>query len=137
MTACNRSILKEIKVVASLSGVQVDNALTFENNSLQFRGALVRDTDVWGNFALTFGTSLDKIRQFTVRSSFQTHLEYGNGVNSNSLTLNSSGVTLNDTFPGARGLQGGADFSPNYNDLSFIQKIYTDTHLLGKPVSPK
>jgi hypothetical protein len=132
---CGGDIIKQIKSIASFGDVIVNNALTFENNLLQFGGPLVKDTNVTGNFALSFGTSGSKIRQFNVNTINQVLLEYNNGAGLSNITLNSSGITVTNTLASAKGIQGASDFSANYDNLSFIQKIYADTKIVGKGVN--
>jgi hypothetical protein len=134
MTCCSNQILKKIKVVASLGDATINNALTYENGVLQFRGALVQNTEVWGNYTLNFGTTASKLNQFNVQAG-SVSLESNNGSVENSIRLTSTGAVLTSTTANSKGLEGAIDFSANYTLLSFIQRGYADTKIVSRSIS--
>lgn len=132
---CESQILKEIKVVASLGDVIINNALTFENGVLQFRGSLVRDTDITGLHVLNLGIESDKISALNVNASNSINIKYNGGVINSSIELNSSGILVTDNTNNPKGLTGSADYSANYINNSYVQKVYVDTRIVSKQIS--
>lgn len=136
MTCSNSQILKLIKVVGSLGDTTINNALTYENGVLQFRGPLIRDTEVSGNYYLHFGTTASRLTQLVGRATSQISFEVFNGVVSTSLQFTTTGIVLGNSAVNAKGLQGLQDYSANYDNLSFTQRGYVDARIVGKPITP-
>jgi hypothetical protein len=127
------------------------NALTKVGNTITFEGALIKNTNVTGNFDLYFGTNGDKLSVFASRA---VNVDIrGNSTNRLTLTSNSSflygGSTesyfsindigrllVGDLTASPRGLTGVADYSANVTDLDYVQKVYADNRLASRNLDP-
>lgn len=133
-TICGPQV-KEIKIVASLQDISVNNALTLSNGLLQLGGALVKNTDITGTFNINIGTSSNRLIQINTRATNQILSEFNNGLVSNSIKLDSSGILITDNTTNPKGLVGNADYKANYTANSYTQKIYTDSRIVGRAIS--
>lgn len=115
---------------------------------------LDRHTDIIGagTFNLNLGTTASKLLNFGLNVGTKAELIAGtaklvlNGTNPvellggaalSSFVINAGGgliITDNQGGANRRGLRGGDDYSGNVLDNDYIQKIYTDNRLAGKPV---
>jgi len=130
------SVIQEIKVLASASSLQFNNGLTFTvPNLVQLGGPLLQDTVLNGNFNLTLGQSSNRLTSLSINTNTSIGLNFNNGTVGNSLTLSSTGVLLTDTTSSPKGLVGNADYSVNYTNLTYTQKVYVDNRIGGKAVS--
>lgn len=130
-----RTVISKVKVTGGLDNTVIQNALTFTPGLLEWGGSLIHNTDVTGNYAINFGTSSSSIREFNVKASNNLNFEYNNGSNLASIKFDSSGIFLTDNTITPKGISGASDYSINYTPFSFVQKIYVDTHLVGKNLS--
>lgn len=133
-TTCG-PLIKEVKYVASLQGVNVNNALTLENGILQWGGPLVENTIVSGPYSITLGTDLSRLTEFNVKASSKVLLEYSTGLTSAKIEITNDGIIVSDTLAPSKGITGAQDYQNNYTDKSYTQKLYVDTSIAGKKLS--
>lgn len=129
---CGNTIIQQIKVVGSIGDITVNNGLTLTGSIIQWGGPLLHDTDITGARVVNLGTNGSRLTQGNIYASNQILLNYLTGGLGVSLSLTSSGATLTDTLASPKGLIGAADYSANYTNNTYIQKIYGDTHLGSK-----
>lgn len=135
MSCCEQTVIQKVKVIATGSDFVINNGLNLNSNTIQLGGPLVSNTDISGNYTLNLGTIGSRLSQLNLRTTGQLLLDYNDGTNNITLALTSSGVAINDASVTTQGIYGNADFSTRYTSLSYVQKTYTDSHLIGKPVS--
>lgn len=133
---CDNTIIQQVKVVVGIGNLLVQNGLTLGGSTLEWGGSpLLHNTDITGAFILNLGTGASRLTQGNIKASNQVLLDYNSGVVGASLLLASTGFTLTDTTVNPKGLVGASDYSANYTNNTYIQKLYSDTHLGGKSVS--
>jgi hypothetical protein len=135
MTCCSRSIVKEIKIIGKIENVAARNGVNYTDGFLEFGGPLIHDTVVNGNYKLSFGNFGSSINYFSVSSSTTVYLEASNGISGSFINIDNNVILLGSSSPTSKGLQGLHDYSPNYTALTYVQKIYTDSRIVGFPVS--
>lgn len=137
MTICDgkQNILKTVKSVISIQGTNLGGGLGLSGNTIVLGGAITNNIVFTGGYEFNFGTHANKITKFETHVSNTVIIEYCGGGNQVSLTLNSSGVLLTNDLSGAKGLVGASDFSANYDNNTYIQKIYTDNRIAGRQLS--
>lgn len=135
-------------------GITADNGVTKTGSNIQWGGPLVQNTDITGAFTVNVGTNADKITNFNVRASALVDVR-GQG-NSQLVTLGTGSIQLiggtvssyfivnddgapivrdNQAGVDQRGLRGLVDYSANVTSTDYVQKSYTDSHLVGKAIS--
>jgi hypothetical protein len=131
---CSRKIISEIKVIAKIQGIQANNALTLDplTGVLQFGGPLIHDTVVNGNYNLSFGSFGNNIKYFSVSSGTTVYLEANNGSVGSFVNIDNNVILVGSSAPASRGLHGLHNYSANYQDFTYVQKVYTDNHIVGK-----
>lgn len=133
---CDNTVIQQVKVVVGIGNLLIQNGLTLSGNTLEWGGSpLLHNTDITGAFILNLGTNASRLTQGNIRANNQVLLDYNSGVVNASLLLASTGITLTDTTVSPKGLVGASDYSTNYTDNTYIQKIYGDTHLGTKLLS--
>lgn len=136
------------------AGITADNGITKTSGNIQWGGPLLQNTNITGAFAVNIGLNGDQITNFQVRASALVDIKgQGNtqlitsstnslqliaGTVSSYLIINDDGAPIiRDNQAGAsqRGLRGYHDYSANINSFDYTQKVYTDSHLVGKNIS--
>jgi len=132
---CGQTILEKVKLVASLEDITVNNALTLLNSYLQFGGPLVQNTEVTEAYKLSFGIIGNRLKEFNANVNQKVELSFSDEIISANLLINNNGFLLNDSTTTPKGLVGAADYSANYTNNTYVQKLYVDSHLVGKQIS--
>lgn len=137
MSCETETILRNIRIVERVDGVNANNGIVIDPSSgyVQLGAPLIKDTDITGSFTLNLGTTGSKLSNLLVKTSVAFEAEYSNGVNAAKLNISSSGIIITDTLGTPRGIIGASNYSTNYTDNTYTQKIYVDSTIGGKNVN--
>lgn len=138
VTICGnkQNVIKQVANVLSIQNVDLTGGgISIVGGTLVIGGNITQNITFTGLVDFSLGTHANKISKFETHTATHALMEYCGGSDIVSLKLSNAGAVITNNLSNAKGLIGVSDFSANYDDNTYIQKIYADTKIVSKSVT--